>query len=267
MLWKCPSLETYWKYIINIPSQTTNVKIPPDLRIWILGDMQNLDVRFTKKYFILLAGTAGEKCILQNWTSELPSLQRQWLNELTSYSTPEKSNPVWGGTQRRMKRYGALSWPFYHHCISLTSTSLYTCSPVLFCLLNDFMISFGTSYSTWLYFTLPFKSIQRWIQAIVYLLIFFLPYQGWGWGLVRGSDFGCLFLCLSCLWDYTYKKYFNENIFKKKNCGCTATRLWLCFWLSQNMKTNKKQTCDSVLMLKIYTRPDVLSCPGSVLLP
>ena len=29
MLWKCPSLDTYWKYIINIASKTTKVKILP----------------------------------------------------------------------------------------------------------------------------------------------------------------------------------------------------------------------------------------------
>lgn len=90
MLWKCPILETYWKYIINIASKTTSVKIPSDPRIWILGDIQILDVSFTKKHFILLAGTAGKKCILQNWKAEYPPSQRQWLNELTSYSTPEK---------------------------------------------------------------------------------------------------------------------------------------------------------------------------------
>lgn len=38
MLCKCPNLETYWKYIINIASKTTNIKIPPDPRKWILGD-------------------------------------------------------------------------------------------------------------------------------------------------------------------------------------------------------------------------------------
>lgn len=44
MLWKCPSLETYWKYIINIASKTTNVKIPSDPRIWKQNLLHRRDI-------------------------------------------------------------------------------------------------------------------------------------------------------------------------------------------------------------------------------
>ncbi len=57
---------------------------------------------FTKKYFILLMGTGDKRCILQNWKSEFPPSQRQWLNELTSYSTPEK---IFFSVRRNPEKY------------------------------------------------------------------------------------------------------------------------------------------------------------------
>lgn len=90
MLWNCSHLEEFWKYIAKISSDIIKHKIPLNPRIWILGDIQALNVSYTKKYFILLASTAGKKCILQNWKAEIPPSHRQWLNELASYSTPEK---------------------------------------------------------------------------------------------------------------------------------------------------------------------------------
>ena len=90
MLWTCPCLEEFWKYIVTTTSEIVGSEIIPDPRIWILGDIQGLSLTQHKKYFILLAGTAGKKCILQNWKAENSPSQRHWLNELTSYCTPEK---------------------------------------------------------------------------------------------------------------------------------------------------------------------------------
>lgn len=63
----------------------------PDPKVWILGDVRLLHMTYYKKYFLLLASTAAKKCILKNWKSENPPEQRLWINELTSYSTPEKN--------------------------------------------------------------------------------------------------------------------------------------------------------------------------------
>ena len=43
----------------------------------------------SKKY-LSLASTAAKKIILVNWKSEKSPSQRHWLNELSSYCTPEK---------------------------------------------------------------------------------------------------------------------------------------------------------------------------------
>ena len=83
-------MKEFWKYIVRTTSEIVESEIASDPRIWILGDIQGLSLSHHKTYFILLAGTAGKKCILQNWKSESSPSQRHWLNELTSYCTPEK---------------------------------------------------------------------------------------------------------------------------------------------------------------------------------
>lgn len=60
MLWRCPYLEAFWKYIIATVSDITKSDIPCDPRIWLLGDINLLNITQYKKYFVLLAGTAGK---------------------------------------------------------------------------------------------------------------------------------------------------------------------------------------------------------------
>lgn len=61
MLWNCPVLKDFWEYIIDISSKVIGIPISYDPRVWILGDTELLDSFHHKKYFILLAGTAGKK--------------------------------------------------------------------------------------------------------------------------------------------------------------------------------------------------------------
>ena len=107
MLWSCPHLAVFWKFVITTVSDVVESEIPADPRIWILGDISLVNVNFHKKYLISLAGTAGKKIILVNWKADNCPSQRHWLNELTSYCTPEKIlynvrrrpemfNKIWG---------------------------------------------------------------------------------------------------------------------------------------------------------------------------
>ena len=90
MLWSCPIIETFWKHAIKVTSRVIGIQIKQDPKLWILGDMSCLNANHYKKYFVLLASTAVKKCILVNWKSENPPSIRHWINELTSYCTPEK---------------------------------------------------------------------------------------------------------------------------------------------------------------------------------
>ena len=83
-------MKEYWKFIISTVSEVVEFDIPHDPRIWLLGDINLFNINFNKKYFISLAGTAAKKVILANWKSEDSPSQRHWLNELSSYCTPEK---------------------------------------------------------------------------------------------------------------------------------------------------------------------------------
>ena len=89
-LWSCPYLENFWRFVIATVSDVTETEIPKDPKIWLLGDVNMLKVTKHKKYFGLLASAAGKKIILVNWKSENPPSQKHWLNELSSYCTPEK---------------------------------------------------------------------------------------------------------------------------------------------------------------------------------
>ncbi len=96
MLWTCPYLEDFWKFVTATVSDVIETVIPRDLKIWVLGDVNMLKV--TKHY---------KKIILVNWKSENPPSQKHWLNELSSYCTsekilynvrrkPETHNRIWG---------------------------------------------------------------------------------------------------------------------------------------------------------------------------
>lgn len=90
MLWSYSALETFWKYAIATMSEISKKHIDPDPKIWILGDISSLRMTYHEGYFILLASTAAKKCILKNWKSANPPERKNWINELLSYSTPEK---------------------------------------------------------------------------------------------------------------------------------------------------------------------------------
>ena len=90
MFWHCPLIAVFWNYIIKTTSDITQCTIPIDPKVWILGDVNALKINNHIRHFILLASTAGKKCILVNWKSDAPPSQRHWINELTSYCTPEK---------------------------------------------------------------------------------------------------------------------------------------------------------------------------------
>ena len=90
MLWSCPVLSDYWRFIMSTVSDIVESDIPHDPRIWLLGDVDMMNTTFNKDYFVLLASTAAKKIILVNWKSENSPSQKHWLNELASYCTPEK---------------------------------------------------------------------------------------------------------------------------------------------------------------------------------
>lgn len=90
MFWHCCEIDSFWKYVITTTSRIIGHKILQDPELWMMGDMRSINARQEKKYLILLAGTAAKKCILTNWKSEDSPSTKQWINELTSYCTPEK---------------------------------------------------------------------------------------------------------------------------------------------------------------------------------
>ena len=61
MLWSCPCLEEFWKYIIRTTSEVVGCDIMPDPRIWILGDIQGLTVNRHKTHFICWLVQPGKK--------------------------------------------------------------------------------------------------------------------------------------------------------------------------------------------------------------
>ena len=67
MLWTCSYLEDFWKFVEATVSDVIETEIPEDPKIWLLGDVNMLKLTKHKKYFVLLASTAGKK----NHTSEL----------------------------------------------------------------------------------------------------------------------------------------------------------------------------------------------------
>ena len=109
MLWSCPHLVDYWKFIITTVSEIIESDIPFDPRIWILGDVTLLNINIHKEYFILLASTAGKKIILVNWKSDKSPSQRHWLNELGSYCTPEK---ILYNVRRKPETFNKIWGPF-----------------------------------------------------------------------------------------------------------------------------------------------------------
>jgi len=112
MLWNCPILNDFWKYIIDISSKVIGIPIRNDSRIWILGDSELLNSSHHKKYFTLLAGTAGEKCILVNWKSTHSPSRKQWINELISLCTPEK---ILFNVRKSPKTFGKIWGSFLEH--------------------------------------------------------------------------------------------------------------------------------------------------------
>ncbi len=52
MLWSCPALETFWKYVIATISEISKNHIYPDPKIWILGDISSLRMTYHEGYFI-----------------------------------------------------------------------------------------------------------------------------------------------------------------------------------------------------------------------
>ncbi len=90
MFWHCPMIAEFWKYIIKTTSDIIEKQIPYDPKVWILGDLNPMNINQYVKHFILLDSTVGKKFTLVNWKSDLPTTQRHWINELTSFCTPEK---------------------------------------------------------------------------------------------------------------------------------------------------------------------------------
>lgn len=96
MLWNCVKLQSYWNNVITITSEVCGFRLDSDPKIWMLGDIASLKLLPCKRYFVLLASTAANKCILKNWKSTEPPNQKYWINELLSYCTPEKIlHSVW----------------------------------------------------------------------------------------------------------------------------------------------------------------------------
>lgn len=61
MLWNCSYLEEFWKYIIRISSDIRKTKIPPNPRVWILGDTLSLNESYNKKNTYITCGHGLKK--------------------------------------------------------------------------------------------------------------------------------------------------------------------------------------------------------------
>lgn len=86
MFLSCPELSNYWKDIIQILSQVTNMTVPLDPSLILLGDDSVLPVNIcSKTRFIQLAVIAANKCTAIIWKSDTPPSKQMWLKELSSY--------------------------------------------------------------------------------------------------------------------------------------------------------------------------------------
>ncbi len=83
----CPALEASWKYVIAIISEISQNHIDCDHKIWILVDSVHFTWAITKAILFCLQ---AQKWILKNWKYETPPPPTNWINELVSYSTPER---------------------------------------------------------------------------------------------------------------------------------------------------------------------------------
>uniref|UniRef100_A0AAX7UZI2 Reverse transcriptase zinc-binding domain-containing protein n=1 Tax=Astatotilapia calliptera TaxID=8154 RepID=A0AAX7UZI2_ASTCA len=57
MLWNCPVIEEFWRRTTEIISRVIGIQVEMDPKLWILGDIDSINVDYHKKYFILLANT------------------------------------------------------------------------------------------------------------------------------------------------------------------------------------------------------------------
>uniref|UniRef100_A0A4W5KEM2 Reverse transcriptase zinc-binding domain-containing protein n=1 Tax=Hucho hucho TaxID=62062 RepID=A0A4W5KEM2_9TELE len=91
MFLSCPELSDYWKNIIQILSQVTNMTVPLDPSLILLGDDSVLPVNIcSKTRFIKLAVIAANKCTAIIWKSVTPPSKQMWLKERSSYIPSEK---------------------------------------------------------------------------------------------------------------------------------------------------------------------------------
>ena len=75
---------------MSTASDVVQSRLPSDPRLWLLDDVNLINVNSNREYFVLLASTAAKKVILVNWKSVNSPSQGHWLNELSSYCTPEE---------------------------------------------------------------------------------------------------------------------------------------------------------------------------------
>lgn len=124
--------------------------------------------------------------------AEFPPSQRQWLNELTSFSTPETILLSVRRNQSSMKRHGAHFWPDYHHYSTLTSAPVYnllSCTKLLWCC--DYL----GPHTALDCISCCFIDVTKdeLMQLFMYLFLLFFSGPGLRVGLARGSEFLYLF--------------------------------------------------------------------------
>ena len=102
-------LQVFWKHVIELTSRVIGSQIEHDPKLWILGDTSSINVNCYKKYLISLASTAVKKYTLIDWKSENSPTVRHWINELVSYSTPEK---ILYNMRGKRAAYGEIWGPF-----------------------------------------------------------------------------------------------------------------------------------------------------------
>ena len=86
MFWSCSLLSNYWDEVMRNVSKISEVTLPFEPRLVLLGDMSMLPERFNKRTvrFIRIALITAIKCIALKWKDEHPPPPSLWLKELAS---------------------------------------------------------------------------------------------------------------------------------------------------------------------------------------
>lgn len=92
MFWSCSLLSNYWDEVLRNVSKITEITLPFEPRLVLLGDTSMLPGQCNRRTvrFIRIALITAIKCIALKWKDEHPPPPSLWLKELTSCVPSEK---------------------------------------------------------------------------------------------------------------------------------------------------------------------------------